>query len=542
MFKSNDDHLQNSLFDSTQWMNPSIRKKLENSWAPVFYEHVFSKIDEAPFAVLYSEIGRPNFAINYLLSLEYIKHMRADSDESLIESFYFDYLVNYALGIKTLGEKNLAPRTLYYFRKRIYDYLLNNPDKEDLLFGQFINLVETFAKEAGTSLDKQRTDTTLFKSNIKKAGRMSLAYDVLREAIKAIPEEQMTENLKNATSSTFKRDLLYLCKANETDTKLTLVLNLCREALDILLNVPSMKESSQVRILTRFLNEQSVCDPDNDKLIPKSKKDISSDSLQSAYDEDATFRTKGKVSQSGYALEVSETCSKDNPFQLITDYDVAPNNTSDVEMFENRIEDISKNTGCKDMYLDGSFHSHELHKKANENGMNIHLTNMSGTEPVKKVSLTEFEIDPVTSLIISCPKGHTGYHASASGSQTSVHYSVDVCSNCEMFDICHSKKQKKDYVVRISLNSWNTAKIRCKMMNEKVENTSMRAAVEGTCSSLKRMGQDKLPVRGKTKVKVFSGYNCCAQNIKRFIKFKLGGYKLKKEEATNQGSIAFSFS
>jgi len=72
---------------------------------------------------------------------------------------------------------------------------------------------------------------------------------VPREEIKAIPEEQMTESLKNATSSTFKRDLLYLCKANETDTKLTLVLNLCREALDILLNVPGMKESSLILIM-----------------------------------------------------------------------------------------------------------------------------------------------------------------------------------------------------------------------------------------------------------------------------------------------------
>jgi len=46
-------------------------------------------------------------------------------------------------------------------------------------------------------------------------------------------------------------------------------------------------------------------------------------------------------------------------------------------MFENLIEDISKNTGCKNIYLDGAFHSQELRK-------NIHLTNMSGTEPVKK--------------------------------------------------------------------------------------------------------------------------------------------------------------
>ena len=106
---------------------------------------------------------------------------------------------------------------------------------------------------------------------------------------------------------------------------------------------------------------------------------------------------------------------------------------------------------------------------------------MSGTEPVKKAPLTGFEIDPVTSLIINCPKGHKGYHASASGSQTSVHHSFDVCGKCELFGMCHSKKQKKDYVVRFSLNSWNTAKIRCKMMNEKAENTSMRAAVEGTC-------------------------------------------------------------
>ena len=37
-------------------------------------------------------------------------------------------------------------------------------------------------------MDKQRTDTTMFMSNIKKAGRMSLAHDVLIEVVKAIPE------------------------------------------------------------------------------------------------------------------------------------------------------------------------------------------------------------------------------------------------------------------------------------------------------------------------------------------------------------------
>jgi hypothetical protein len=42
-------------------MNPKIREKLQKSWAPIFYEHVFCKIDEEPFAVLYGTTGKPNF-------------------------------------------------------------------------------------------------------------------------------------------------------------------------------------------------------------------------------------------------------------------------------------------------------------------------------------------------------------------------------------------------------------------------------------------------------------------------------------------------
>ena len=38
-------------------------------------------------------------------------------------------------------------------------------------------------------------DTTMFMSNIKKAGRLALAFDVLVKAIKAIPEAQLPESL-----------------------------------------------------------------------------------------------------------------------------------------------------------------------------------------------------------------------------------------------------------------------------------------------------------------------------------------------------------
>jgi hypothetical protein len=61
------------------------------------------------------------------------------------------------------------------------------------------------------------------------------------------------------------------------------------------------------------------------KLKAKDSKSIPSDSLQSAYDEDGTYRKKGNKAESGYVLNLSETCSKENPFQLITDYTVEKN-------------------------------------------------------------------------------------------------------------------------------------------------------------------------------------------------------------------------
>jgi hypothetical protein len=527
MFRPNDAHNQKTMFDSTQWMDTKVRKKLANSWAPIFYEHVFSQINEEPFSILYGTTGNPNFPVNILLSLEYIKYMKDYCDLDLLDAFSFDYQVNYAVGIHTLGERNLAERTLYYFRERIYDYCLRNPDGEDLLFGQFLTLLHGFADKAGIMMDKQRTDTTMFMSNIKKAGRTSLAYDVLAVAVTAIPEGLRTEALSNVLKPSFKTDLLFRTKSQDRDSKLTSMLNLCADALRILKALPS-GAGTEAEILTeRFLNEQSILDEETGRLAPKPKKEIATGTLQSAYDHDATYRTKGNVSQSGYVLEISETCGRENPFQLITDYKVEPNNVSDQKILEGRLGLIRENTGCTDMYLDGGFHSEDVHMIAAENGINIHLTNMSGEQQTKKVPVSEFAIDTKTNVIQQCPGGHVPTHAGVSGGQTVAHFPHEACGNCEYADKCRIKKQKKGYVVRISLKAVEASRKREEMKVGKVENTSMRAGIEGSNSALKRCGLDKLDVRGIIKSRVVCGFMTVAQNIKRFTKFERGGYKPK---------------
>jgi hypothetical protein len=526
MFRANLKHGQQGMFESTCWMDERIRKKLEKSWAPIFYEHVFCNIDEEPFSVLYSSTGKPNFPVNIILSLEYIKHMKECNDLDLLDDFYFDYLVNYAVGNRTLGKMNLAERTLYYFRERVYRYCLENPDKEDLLFGQFVRLLEKFAEKAGISLGEQRTDTMFFMSNIKKAGRLSLAYDVLVRAAKAIPEGMRTGELSKVLEPDFKTDVLYRSKAAEAESKLAVLLELCSEAVAILEALPEMSGSEELRIAKRFLDDQATLDEDG-RMTPKPKKEIASGSLQSAFDEDATFGTKGGPGQSGYKLEISETCDKENPFQLITDYTVEPNNVSDVAILTERLPVIKENTGCTDMYVDGGFHSEDVHQAAEKNNIEIHLTDMTGAKPGKYLPVSEFEIDEDTDIIVRCPGGHIPLRASISKSQSVAHFPHEACANCPLRDQCQKKEQKKDCVVRINLKAISASREREAIEAGKKENTSKRAAIEGTNSALKRKGHDKLDVRGGTKSAIVSGLKVTAQNIKRIIKYMQGGYDSK---------------
>ncbi|MFZ3130429.1 MAG: hypothetical protein WA125_04810 [Desulfosporosinus sp.] len=76
MFRENTSHRQEKLFNNLSGMDPRYKKKLEKSWAGLFYKHVFCQINEKLFEPLYSnDNGRPNFPINIFVALEIIKHL-----------------------------------------------------------------------------------------------------------------------------------------------------------------------------------------------------------------------------------------------------------------------------------------------------------------------------------------------------------------------------------------------------------------------------------------------------------------------------------
>jgi hypothetical protein len=114
MFRKNDGHRQQRLFTAVDQLPEAAKKNLERSWAHVFYQEFFCKLDETVFSVLYSEKhSRPNTPINILVGFETLKSGFGLSDERLYDHFMFDLKFRFALGLKDFDEGNFELRTIY---------------------------------------------------------------------------------------------------------------------------------------------------------------------------------------------------------------------------------------------------------------------------------------------------------------------------------------------------------------------------------------------------------------------------------------------
>ena len=101
MFKKNHRHLQIPLTSHVDELPEKLRKRLEKSWAGVFYREFFCRLNEAPFEVLYVDFpSRPNVPVNVLVGLEYLKAGNGWTDEEMYDNYCYDMQLRYALGLR----------------------------------------------------------------------------------------------------------------------------------------------------------------------------------------------------------------------------------------------------------------------------------------------------------------------------------------------------------------------------------------------------------------------------------------------------------
>ena len=156
MFPKNQGHFQLPLTSNVDELPEKLRNRLEKSWAGVFYREFFTRLNEAPFDVLYADCpSRPNVPVNVLVGLEYLKAGNGWSDEDMYDEFCYNIQVRYAVGYRQLSEGYFDLRTLYYFRERLSRHMQESG--ENLLEKAFEQVTDEQIKAYHLKTGKQRT-------------------------------------------------------------------------------------------------------------------------------------------------------------------------------------------------------------------------------------------------------------------------------------------------------------------------------------------------------------------------------------------------
>ncbi|WP_242622807.1 transposase [Lachnoclostridium sp. Marseille-P6806] len=306
-FRSNDSQ-QISLFDQQNFLSPRKQEMLKKSWAQVFSDHVFTKINEQIFVPLFSEKknSRPNAPVNVIVGALILKDFTGQTDDEMLESIEFDFRYQYALHTTSFEEQPLSDRTFSRFRERCAAYELTTG--EDLLHTCFIQLSEEMRKFMDISPKIRRMDSMMIESNIRKMERLELLYSCLANLVKKLSrdgQKDMIKGLEHYAEPDDRNKVIYYHNADpvQSDPLQTVI----DDATALLPKcMAEYSDTADYQFLERAINEQTKKDDDG-KNIPKDKGDgLNSTALQNPSDPDATYRIKANQEYRGDAANLTE--------------------------------------------------------------------------------------------------------------------------------------------------------------------------------------------------------------------------------------------
>jgi hypothetical protein len=525
MFKLNHRHAEQDLYPVKYEMNRELRESLNESWSGLFYQKVFSKINERKFARLYDpRLGRSNFPVNILAGLEILKELFSLTDEQLIERYRYDLSFRYALGLEDINAKQMVVRTLYYFRAAVAE---NQDGIFDVIFDEFRDLL---IGEVGIKTGLQRTDSVMIGANIKRLNRVMLFHKVLSNLAEDVSEagfplsERCMEFLKQNEDG-----FSYRLKKENYESK---TVEIGEEIYGLITENAfhhKVRKQKSFHQALRLLREQCGIEKEG-KVSLKLPQEIKASSMQSPVDEDATYREKQGKKHVGYKVNAVETCDPENPMQVITSIETALNNADDGDLFCKQLSELKKETNIEIAISDGGYNSEALRQESGED-VQLVMSAIRGVdlEGMKsKAKLSEY-IDPETGKYGKCPAGVIPNSILEKEDGTVVlNFDAKRCAACEQKDRCLSCIGRKQSRLVID--------VRREMMDELLELIGteegkflmgLRPAVEGLMSLLKpKYLSGRILFRGLIKVKTRMLIRGIGINFKRYR-----GYAADKAKA-----------
>ena len=507
MFRENHRDKQVSFFNTVDQLPRGVKKMMGKSWAPVFRELIFKKIDERRYAELYSDIySRPNFPVNIWVGLEIIKWKFDYTDEELLEQFHFNLLTAYAVGLENLGEVTLAERTIYYNRKRLLAYEAQTG--RNLLEEEFQAMADDALEEWGLNGQKQRMDSSFVGSFIKQMSRLEIIVKVLQNFYHDLPEEEQTRwssRLAEYIEDEAKHITYHLRRA-EVEEHLKELGALLFELHQIYAGDEQINALKSYEHMGRVLLEQFNIMEEGERIQVEVKpsREISARSLQNPADDTATFRRKNGETHKGHMFNVAETCTPENPVQLLTDVCVEQNVVSDDDFLASRLTAIKERTGVEEMVTDANYTGEHSERVCRQEGVAIIPTEVKGRrESTDKLSLTDFHFDG--NSIVSCPEGYSPIEQidKPESGRHIVRFAKGTCGVCPKATECPARCRKRFYSLSFTDRQALLAQRRQQLSKEDYRiKCRFRPAIEGTISQFKqKMRNGKLRIRGLSRVR-----------------------------------------
>jgi hypothetical protein len=527
---------QQKLFGVDTQISPSLRTRLESSWAQLFKFEVLPILfkNEDRYAMLYGKTGRPNFSVARLLGLCLLQELNNLSDQQALDTFSFDLRWRYALDISE-EEDYLSRRSLVEFRRRL---AAKDPEM-NLVRHVFDNIRDSAIKKLGLSTSNQRLDSTHIISNIRLRGRLALFSNTLTLFLRSLDEDQFSrvpQAIQQWHSS--ESEGWFGLGPAEQKVKLEELAQYLYELMVIFGQDHEVRSSEPYQLLNRLFGEQCEFKNDHPSDEPsfkiQVKKKIEGETLQSPYDPEASYGHKG----AGYSVHITETCHNPEKTEIITDYEVHGAARSDIGKTLSVIERLDA-AGLKPetLFADGGYPSVP-------SAMKIIEQEIEFMAPVNRSRLSDdimgrdlFQFDP-EGFATQCPMGHSPMdHRILSGSNTtrrSLHaiFDGDLCRSCQRLDQCpvrtpnhrHRGCPARDTVGDFRLEITPEIRLRDQMYSLQQtlawkDRYKIRSGIEATNSELKRShGLGKLRVRRAAKVCFAVACKVIACNIKRWAK------------------------
>jgi hypothetical protein len=522
VYRKNTQHLQLPLFSDLDVLPEKLRIQLEESWAGTFYRDVFVRIDERPFAVLYSdEPSRPNTPINVLAGLDWLKSAFGWSDEEMYDHYCFDIQVRYALGLRNFGKGHFELRTMYNFRRRVAQHMQKTG--ENLYAQSLEQIADEQVVAYGLKTHRLRMDSTQIASNIREMTRLRLLVEVLQRTHGMLSEadqrqfaEAFAPYLKGSSGQ-----YTYRIKSEEYEVHLQQAGELMHQLTAALSD--RYADEAAYQVLARVFDEHFVVEEST--LRPKVGKELTADSLQSPDDWEATYRRKGGKDHIGYVANVTETSAPENPFQLIVKVQAESNNTDDAVMLAEVLPELKERTRVDTMDTDGGYNSPTVDEVMRDQSVTHVQTAIRGRQP-ENMGVHDFtwEVDGETHpRSVQCPlQQRVDVEGGRKPHRYLARFDATVCETCPLADQCPTQRLKRgpERVLRFSQQELDRAMRRQRCAAARAGPHNHRAAVEATVRAVKHPFRNgKVPVRGKPRVSMVLVGSAAMNNVRQIHRY-----------------------